>query len=226
MKLGCSIIADLPLAVLSYIAAHFPLTPVPTVPEIRIRKSTPASGIARLAALAGADFAAPYWASWWGGGLALARYVLDHPESVAGKSVLDVGCGSGLVGIAAAKAGAAHVLAADIDPFAIALTRLNAQENSVAIDTLLGDLTTRASPQADAIPDIILAGDVFYDAALALCMTRFLERCRAQNIAVLVGDPGRATLPRDRLTPIAEYEGPDFGDAAETRGRNAVFAFD
>ncbi len=207
--------------IVDYITANFPLTPVPTVPEIRLHKSTPTSGIARVAEMAGPDFQTPYWASWWGGGLALARYVLDHPESVAGKSVLDLGCGSGLVGIAAAIAGAAHVLAADIDPFAIALTRLNAAENGITLDTLLGDLTSAAPPQTD----LILAGDVFYEAALAQRMLVFFERCRAAHIDILVGDPGRATLPRERLTLIAEYEGPDFGDAVETRGRNAVFAF-
>lgn len=204
-----------------YIAAHFPLASVPGAPELRLHKSTPTSGIARLAEMAGADFSAPYWASWWGGGLALARHVLDRPELAAGKRVLDLGAGSGLAAIAAAKAGAASVLAVDVDPFACAMTRLNAAANGVRVDVLHADLTQGPPPDVD----IILAGDVFYDAALAQRMTVFLDRCRARNIAVLVGDPGRAFLPHDRLKPIAEYPGPDFGDAPETRGRNAVFAY-
>src|SRR5690606_41947200 len=110
--------------------AHLRLTPVPGVPEIRIHRATPSSGLRRFGE-ADSGFTAPYWAHWWGGGLGLARYLLDHPESVRGKRVLDLGAGSGLVGISAALAGAAHVAAADVDPYAIAVIPMNAAANGV-----------------------------------------------------------------------------------------------
>ena len=205
-------------AVLAYIAAHFPFAPVPTVPDVRVRRATPTSGIRRLEELVGANFHTPYWAELWGGGLALARHVLDHPETVAGKNVFDIGTGSGLVAIAAARAGAPRVLAADIDPIACAVARQNAAENGVAIEALCVDFADGPPPSVD----LVLAGDVFYDAALALRTSAVFERCRRANIPVLVGDPGRAFLPRARLTLLTEYDGPDFGEA---RGRNSVYAF-
>ncbi len=174
--------------------------------------------------LAEADdaFGNPYWAYHWGGGLALARHVLDHPAVVAGRRVLDLGAGSGIVGIAAAKAGARHVLAADVNPYAIAATGLNAEANGVMVDTMLGDVTPRAPPDVD----VVLAGDTFYNADIAVRVTAFLERCVDKGMDVLVGDPGRAFLPRERLQLVAEYPGGDFGDGAEDSERvNAVFAF-
>lgn len=176
------------------------MLPVPGIPEIVLHKAVPASGLGRLAA-EDAEFDSPYWAYYWLGGLALARFVLDRPETVCGRRVLDLGCGSGLVAIAAAKAGAASVLAADIDRYAIAALPLNAAANDVAIEGVLDDLTEGPVPEVD----LILAGDVFYDPEPAARMTPFLTRCRAAGIAVLVGDPHRAPLPLDRLTPLAEY---------------------
>src|SRR5262249_1421621 len=135
-----------------------------------------------------------------------------------GRRVLDLGTGCGLVAIAAAKAGAARVVAADVDPIALSAVELNAAENGVNIEILRADLTESAPPPLD----LVLAGDVFYDAGLAAKMRAFFERCRTADIPVLVGDPGRAFLPRARLELLAEYDGPDF---AQTSGSNAVYAF-
>lgn len=123
-----------------FIQANLPIGFVPSVPEIRLHRAGPRSGLWRLAER-DENFDTPYWAHDWGGGLALARYNLDHPEIVAGRRALDLGAGSGIVGIAAAKAGANEVMAADIDPYAIAATGLNAAANGVTIFPYLGDLT-------------------------------------------------------------------------------------
>ena len=204
-----------------FIRSNFPLVPVPSVPEIRLHKAGPKSGLWRLAK-ADKDFGTPYWAYHWGGGLALARHVLDHPQLVAGRSVLDLGAGSGIVGIAAAISGAKRVVAADIDRYAVAATDLNATANGVTISAVLGDLTTGSPPDVDTI----LVGDLFYEAELAQRVTAFLARCLASNIEVFVGDPGRAFLPLHWLEKLAEHAGPDFGsgDGGE-QGRNTVFAF-
>lgn len=209
----------LPAHVVPYIRSHLPVLPVPGVPEIRLHKAGPASGLGRLAEM-DETFGAPYWAHYWGGGLALARYVLDHPDIVAGRRVLDLGAGSGLVGIAAAMAGAKHVLAADVDPYAVAAMVLNAAINGVAIATHHGDPTAGPSPEAD----IVLVGDLFYREDLARHITGFLDRCLQCHIAVLIGDPRRAFLPHARLRLLAEYAGTDFG-VGEAQARNSVFAF-
>ena len=206
---------------LDFIQANLPLAPVPGVPEIQLHKAGPSSGLSRLADTE-PDFATPYWAYHWGGGLALARYVLDNPGCVAGRKVLDLGSGSGLVAIAAAKSGAAHVIATDIAPYAMAAIALNAAANNVNITARLGDLTTSAPPPVD----VVLVADLFYAADLADRVTPFLDRCLAANIDVLIGDPWRAYLPRDRLKLLAEYPGMDFGGStASARTTNAVFAF-
>ena len=203
--------------------SNLPLVPAPSVPEICLHTAGPESGLWRLAEQ-DEDFAAPYWAYTWGGGLALARHVLDHPQTVAGRAVLDLGAGSGIVAIAAAKAGARSAIAADIDPYAIMATGLNAAANGVTVSTYLGDLTGGAPPDVETI----LVGDLFYEASLADRVTDFLDRCiRFDNIQVLVGDPWRSALPRTRLRLLAEYPGPDFGDGGRgAQSHNAVFAFE
>jgi predicted nicotinamide N-methyase len=207
--------------VLEFIQANLPLAAVPTVPEIRLHKAGPRSGIWRLAET-DADFASPYWAYDWGGGLALARHILDRPERVAERTVLDLGAGSGIVGIAAAKSGAKSVIAADIDRYAVIAAGLNAAANGVTMATLCADLTAGLPPAVD----IVLVGDLFYEADLAARVTRFLDRCLAANIEVLVGDPWRSFLPVPRLALLAQYPGPDFGAGRrETPRQNAVFAF-
>ncbi len=121
--------------------------------------------------------------------------------------MLDLGCGSGLVGIAALKAGAASVLAVDIDPHAVVAAALNAGANGVAVETLHADLLEGPPPAVD----VVLAGDVFYNRALARRSLPFLRRCRDAGLSVLIGDPGRATLPLSRLRRIATCDAPDFG---------------
>lgn len=198
-----------------------PLAPVPSVPEIRLHKAGPKSSLWRLAD-AHDDFGTPYWAYHWGGGLALARHILNHPEIVAGRRVLDLGAGSGIVAIAAAMSGAKHVIAADIDRYAVEAMRLNAAANRVEISPLLGDLTAGAPPSVDAV----LVGDLFYEAELARRVTGFLNRCLASGMDALVGDPWRTHLPRGRLALLAEYPGGDFGTSDHDAYRqNAVFAF-
>jgi predicted nicotinamide N-methyase len=204
-----------------FIRANFPLSPAPSVPEVVLHKAGPKSGLWRLAE-ADEAFGNPYWAYHWGGGLALARFVLDQPEVVAGRRVLDMGAGSGLVGIAAMKAGAAYVLAVDVDPYAIAAIGLNAEANGVALETMLGDLTLGEPPDVD----VVLVGDLFYNKDLARRVTEFLDRCLTRQIEVLVGDPWRATLPRERLKLLKEYPGFDFGSSPGGEPQsNAVFAF-
>lgn len=202
----------------AFIRERLPLEPTPGVPEVRLHRATPRSGLMRLAK-ADPDFGSPYWARPWGGGLALARHVLDHPERVAGRRVLDLGAGSGLVAIAAALAGASDVRAADIDPYALAATRLNADANGVAVATVLGDLTTGDVPDAQ----LILVGDLFYDQDLATRVMDFLERCCAVGIAVLIGDPWRVFLPTRRLALVTEYQVNDFGDPDGASRRAGVF---
>lgn len=192
-----------------FIRANLRLAPVPSLPEIRLHMATPASGLWRLSGRGSAAMP-PYWAYPWAGGQALARYVLDHAEIVAGRRVLDLGAGSGLVGIAAAKAGAARVLAAETDGNARIAIGLNADENGVTVELFEGDVLGRPPPAVD----VVLAGDVFYDKDVAARMLVFLDRCLAAGIAVFVGDPGRAHLPRGRLRTIAEYAVADVGDGA------------
>lgn len=198
-------------AVAAFIQARLPVTPVPGLPELCLHKADPASGVGRLADTA------PYWAYWWAGGLALARHLLAHPHLVAGRRVLDLGAGSGLVGIAAARAGAAIVTASEIDVHARTAIGLNAALNQVAIAAIVGDCT--AGPVPDV--DLLLVGDVFYAPDVAARVIDFLDRCVAAGVEVLVGDPGRAPLPLERLTRLASYEVAEAGTAR----RAGVFAY-
>jgi predicted nicotinamide N-methyase len=145
----------------------------------------------------------PFWAFAWAGGQGLARYVLDHPASVAGKSVIDFASGSGLVAIAAAKAGAEGVCAFDTDPWTKTAIRLNAALNGVKITHDSTDIIgTRPSC------DVLLAGDVFYDRGFAERLAPWFETLTAGGITVIVGDPGRAYCPRERMEPLATYAVP------------------
>jgi predicted nicotinamide N-methyase len=145
----------------------------------------------------------PFWAFAWAGGQALARYVLDHPSLVSGRRVLDLAAGSGLVAIAAAKAGAASVTAVDIDPLSLAAVAANAAVNAVTVSAVQRDIL-------DEIPnaDVILAGDVFYSREMATRMTAYFQRAASGGATVLVGDPGRAYLPRTGLRRLTAYEVP------------------
>ena len=145
----------------------------------------------------------PFWAFAWAGGQALARYVLDLPETVRGLRILDVASGSGLVAIAAMKAGAASAIAVDIDPFAARAAQLNAELNSVIVET--SDADPVGAP-TDA--DVILVGDLFYDRDLAPRVLEWLIGLQRDGKRVLIGDPGRTYLPRDKLEQIAAYDIP------------------
>lgn len=204
----------------AFILGRLPLEAASGVPEIRLYRAGPRSGLMRLAE-ADPDFGSPYWARPWGGGLALARHVLDHPEIVAGKRVLDLGAGSGLVAIAAALAGAGTVRAVDIDPYAATATRLNAAANGVAVEVTPSDITGGDPPEVD----LMLVGDLFYDPDLAERIEGFLRRCLAAGIMVLIGDPFRAFLPTERLRVVAEYPVADYGDAQGATRAAAVFEF-
>lgn len=145
----------------------------------------------------------PFWAFAWAGGQGLARYVLDHPYCVAGKTVLDFASGSGLVALAASKAGAAAVLAVDIDPWAGSAISLNARANGVELEFSSGNLVGQS---IDA--DVLLAGDVFYDQHFAAELIIWFDRLVAEGKTVIVGDPGRYYLPKERLEALATYEVP------------------
>ncbi|HUI95036.1 MAG TPA: 50S ribosomal protein L11 methyltransferase [Xanthobacteraceae bacterium] len=150
----------------------------------------------------------PYWAFAWAGGLALARHVIDHPELVAGRRVLDFAAGSGIVGIAAAKAGAARVAANDIDPLAVIAISLNADLNGVAIEASVNDLMPAGSGFDPAAFDVVLVADIFYAPELAARALSFLARCHAAGCDVVIGDPGRADLPVDRLAKVGSHAVP------------------
>ena len=153
----------------------------------------------------------PFWAFAWAGGQALARYVLDNPEIVRGKRVLDFAAGSGLVGIAAALAGAAHVEACDIDAFAISSVGVNARANRVTIDAKASDLVG-----VDENWDVVLAGDVSYERDMAARVTHWLGVLSGRGANVLIGDPGRTYLTKDRLVELAEYVTPVSRDLEDT----------
>lgn len=211
------------------------IAPVPSLPEILLYTPHPASGLRRLtdprqgsdddtaeAEEDGPEPQPPYWAYAWAGGAVLARYILDHPQTVAGRRVLDLGAGSGLVGIAAAKAGASAVIAAEIDRNGVAALALNAAANGVAMTVMAQDITGGSPPTVD----VVTAGDVFYGQDVAERVMPFLDRCLDAGIEVLVGDPGRAYLPRSRLRLLAEYQVPDFGQTKDSAPKSGVFRFE
>ncbi len=177
----------------------------PHVPEVRLHLADEAHDLWQRTEdeLAEIGLPPPFWAFAWAGGQGLARYVLDNPQTVSGKRVLDLATGSGLVAIAAWKAGAGGVTAADIDPFCAAAVRLNAAANGAAAAFDGNDLVGRA---LDA--DVLLAGDVFYDRAFAGRLIPWFAELARGGTDVLVGDPGRSYLPRERLAKLAEYQVP------------------
>ncbi|MFE2346639.1 class I SAM-dependent methyltransferase [Kitasatospora cineracea] len=200
----------------AFVRAHTRPGPVPFVPEVRLRMAGDAIELWETTERARGreGLPPPFWAFPWAGGVAVARYVLDHPELVRGRRVLDLAAGSGLVGVAAALRGAAGVRAAEIDAYAVASIGVNAELNGVAVAAELADVL-----DGDGAPDdVVLAGDVFYERTMAARFLPFLERAAARGATVVVGDPGRAYLPRGRFTALAEYTVPvaaDLEDAAE-----------
>jgi predicted nicotinamide N-methyase len=174
----------------------------PLVPELRLHLATEVVPLWRKTEeeLAAEGIPPPYWAFAWAGGQALARYVLDHPAEVAGRSVLDFGSGSGLVAIAAAKAGAREVAAADIDAFAIAAIELNAEANGVALRTTSEDLIGGAGAW-----NTILLGDMCYERPLAERLLAWLRAKAETGMIVLLGDPGRSYFPKSGVEKLDTY---------------------
>ena len=191
-----------------FIRANTVLQPVPLAPEIvlHLADETVPLWTKTEDELGEAGLPPPFWAFAWAGGQALARYVLDHPDSVRGKTVLDLASGSGLVGIAACKAGASRVVAADIDGFARAALMLNAQANDATVEPCGRDLLAYGT-RIDHF-DVVLAGDIFYERDTAASALRFLAHHQARGTSILIGDPGRSFLPKDRLRELAAYQVP------------------
>jgi predicted nicotinamide N-methyase len=179
----------------------------PHTPELTLRLADEVMPIWRLTeeALQEMGLPPPFWAFAWAGGQALARYVLDQPDVVAGKAVIDFASGSGIVGIAAMKAGAARVLAADVDGFCGAALALNAAANAVVCDFTDTDLLDAPPP---AWAQVILAGDICYEKPLADRVMAWLAAARDGGATVLIGDPGRSYFPREGLVKLAEYQVP------------------
>ena len=186
------------------------LRPVPLVPEIQLYQASEPMSVWQETEQATGRIGSlnpPFWAFAWAGGQALARYLLDHPEAVTGRHAIDVASGSGLVAIAAVLAGAAAVTAYDIDPLAATAIAVNADANGVAVPVVLADVRLH-----DDLPspgtDLMLVADAFYEQELAAEVLRLAERSRDHGAAVLIGDFGRAYLPRARLVPLASYDVP------------------
>jgi predicted nicotinamide N-methyase len=187
----------------AFVRRNTAITAPPLVPEIGLYLATEITPIwqATEETLARSALPPPFWAFAWAGGQALARFLLDHPERVAGRSVLDFGAGSGLVAIAAAKAGAASVLAAEIDHFAAAAIAANAALNRVAIAVTTTDVLDAVGPRWG----VVTAGDVCYERPMADRVTGWLRGLAARGALVLLGDPGRAYLPSEGLVELARY---------------------
>jgi predicted nicotinamide N-methyase len=189
----------------AFIRANTALAAPPHVPEIRLHLADEAHELWKRTEeeLAEIGLPPPFWAFAWAGGQGLARHALDHPALVAGKRVLDFATGSGLVAIAACMAGAGAVIAADIDPFSSAACALNAAANGVDFAFTGNDLI-----ETDEGWDVVLAGDVFYDRELASRLVPWFSALRLRGAEVLVGDPGRSYLPKDKLEALAIYQVP------------------
>ena len=184
--------------------ARLSLVGVDGLAPLRLYRATPTSRLSQL----GGD-TAPYFAHAWGGGLALAHHMKMHPQVVAGRRVLDLGTGGGIAALSASIAGAAGVTGVDIDPLAVATAKLNAEANGLSVHFETGDALT-----VPVAAEVVLAGDLFYDADLAVHMLTRLREIAADGVDVLIGDPGRRTLPLDALQPVACYPVQDFGESS------------
>ncbi|MGH7019164.1 MAG: class I SAM-dependent methyltransferase [Brevundimonas sp.] len=195
-----------PASAPDFIAANTRLQTVPHAPEISLWLADEITPLWRLTEeeLGAMGLPPPFWAFAWAGGQALARWLLDNPDQVAGKRVIDLATGSGLVAVAAMKAGAASVLAADIDPFCAAAVAANARSNGVEIAFTDANLLDAPPPPTD----LICAGDVFYEKPMAEAVMIWLKQAQANGTRVIVGDPGRTYFPKSGLTLLAEYTVP------------------
>jgi predicted nicotinamide N-methyase len=188
----------------AFVLRHTRLRPVPGLEGIRLHLADEVLPLWHAVQVETRDEDAPlpYWAFAWGGGLAIGRYLREHPDAVAGRRVFDLGSGSGLCAIAALHAGAAAVAASDIDPFAIAAVELNARANAGRVSVAARDVLDEDIPDVD----VILAGDCLYEARFAERILPWLRRAREASVDILVGDPGRRYLPVDQLDELASYE--------------------
>ncbi len=188
----------------AFVLQHTELRRVPRLEEIRLHLADEVLPLwhAVQVETADPDAALPYWAFAWAGGLAIGRYLREHPEAVAGRRAFDLASGSGLCAIAAMHAGAAAAIGSEIDSFAAAAIELNARANGYRVTVVRRDVLDEEPPDAD----VILAGDCWYEAGLAERVLPWLRRAHANGIDVLVGDPGRRYLPTDDLVELANYE--------------------
>ena len=200
----------------AFILEHTTAAAAPIVPEITLRTGGLSMPLWEAAALADARPAVPppYWAWAWAGGQALARHVLDHPDLVRGRRVADIGCGGGIVAIAAARAGATSVHAIDVEIFAIEACRLNAQANGVTLE-----LEEVDPIGTDAGWDVVLVGDLWYEPELAARMAPWLRGLAGRGALVLTGDPGRAHLPVTGLDELGRYEVPTIEDLEDVTAK-------
>ena len=204
----------------AFIRSNTEITTPPLVPEIRLHLATEITPIwqATEESLARGTVPPPFWAFAWAGGQALARYLLDHPEQVAGRYVLDFGAGSGLVAIAAARAGAARVLAVDIDHFAAAAIAANAALNGVVVTVTTADVIDAVDPRGE----VVAAGDVCYEQPMAERVTTWLRSLARLGRLVLLGDPGRTYLPTDGLHERARYLVPTSRELEDRDQRDGI----
>jgi predicted nicotinamide N-methyase len=190
----------------AFIRANTRLLSAPLVPEIKLHLAEESLPIWQRTEeeLGAMNVPPPYWAFAWAGGQAVARWLIDNPAAARGKSVLDLGAGSGLTAIAAALTGARCVLAADIDHISLAAMALNAEANGFAFETTADDLLT-ADPQPF---DVVIVGDLFYERALADQVLTFIDKAVAGGATILIGDPQRSYFPRGRFAKVTEYQVP------------------
>lgn len=204
----------------AFVLRHTRLRPVPGVEAIRLHLADEVLPLWHSVQVetGDPDAALPYWAFAWAGGLAIARYLREHPAAVAGLRVFDLAAGSGLCAIAALGAGASEATSADIDPFALAAVELNARANGRRVAVLRRDVLDDEAPDVD----VILAGDCWYEASLAERVLPWLRRADERGISILIGDPGRRYLPTDELLELAAYDvrtTTELEDLALKRGR-------
>jgi predicted nicotinamide N-methyase len=199
----------------SFLAVHTRLTRPPLAPEVQVHVADDVVALweAMETEGVGAGDSPPFWAAAWPGGQALARYLLDFPETVAGRRVLDLGSGSGLVAVAAVLAGATSVLASDVDPYSHTAIRVNAEVNGVTGIEVVGDVLAGDPPEVD----VVVAGDVCYDREMTSRVLPFLWTAWTRGATVLLGDPGRKYLPGEGLVAVAAYDVPDVDEAQPRR---------
>jgi predicted nicotinamide N-methyase len=203
--------APLPAVPAAFVRAHTRVQRPLLVPEVQLHVAADVVALweAMETERVGPAEEPPFWAAAWPGGLALARYVLDHPDLVAGRTVLDLGAGSGLVAVAALLAGARSVRASDPDPYSATAVAVNAELNGVGPVDAVGDVLDAGTPGED----VVLAGDVCYDRAMTERVLPFLGMAWLDGATVLLGDPGRPYLPREGLLEVAAYDVVDAGTA-------------